>query len=104
MREQEVEEVLYRALDQAVPELAMHVVQRQVQLDGRAQRLDLLLRDQDGALWACELKPRRLEPADVDQVLRYVEALRRTGVVARPMVMGPNTKPATTRRAESPWV
>jgi len=99
MREQEIEEVLYRAWDQAVPEVPMHVVQRQVQLDGRAQRLDLLLRDSDGGLWACELKPKPLVADHVDQVLRYVEALGRTGIVARPMVMGPSARQSATRRA-----
>jgi RecB family endonuclease NucS len=71
MREAEIEEVLFRRFTQATG-LPFDIVDRQVQLSGRASRLDLLSRDPKGVFWALELKARAIVPRDIDQVRHYV--------------------------------
>lgn len=104
MLEHEIEEVLHRRFKDATG-WPLTVLDRQVQLPAR-RRLDLLARDdQNGVLWAIELKPGQVTPADVGQVLGYLPLLQSSrGLSARPVLMAPRIRADAAARADAAGV
>jgi hypothetical protein len=102
MHEQTIEELICRATADCLGDLALRVVDRQVQLLGRERRADLVCEAPDGQRFVVELKRDKLLPRDVDQVLAYATALteEEPGSTYQPMLMGLQLPVQTRRYAE----
>lgn len=75
MYEKTIQELAEREPDVVFPGMGLRVVGRQVVVEAGAA--DLLMEDRDRRYWVVELKRDRLQPAHVNQVVRYGEEIRR---------------------------